>query len=184
MKRIKIYYVLRLVISALFGAAVGIGILWADSYAVEVFDVLLIALGVIVVAFNLPSFFLSLGAVIAKKKWEWISLLMSLVSIGFGACFMLILRTSPVLPTVLLTYVCVVPLARIILVAERLKQFWLELPKILFGLFLLVVTSTKTEDTMFLVLGIGVIVISALYLVKGILTMPLKCRPREEKIEE
>ena len=184
MKRIKIYYVLRLLISALFGVAFGLGVLWADAYAVEVFDVLLIALGVISVLFNLPSLALSLRAVVSKKKWEWINLGMALISVAFGTTFLLITRNSPVLPYVMLAYVIVVPLARIALISERAKQFRLELPKILFGLFLLAVTATKTEDTMFGVLGIASIAISALYLIKGFWEMPEKCRPYEERFEK
>ncbi len=184
MKRVKIYYVLRLLISGLFGVALGVGILWADAYAVEVFDVLLIAFGVIIALFNLPALLLSLRAVVGKEKWEWINLLLSLVSIGFGACFALISRTSPVLPFVLLAYVFIVPIARVALVAEHLDQLRKEIPKVLLGLFLLAVSTTGSEDTMFLVLGIAVIVISALYLAKGFFEMPVKCRPYEEKFEK
>lgn len=184
MKRVKIYYVLRLLFSGLFGAALGAAILWADAYAVEVFDVLLIALGVIVILFNLPALLFSLRAIVGKEKWEWINLLLALVSIGFGASFALIPRTSPAIPFILLAYVIIVPIARIVLVAERMKQLRLELPKVLFGLFLLAVTATESEDAMFLVLGIAVIAISALYLLKGFWEMPKKCRPYEEKFEK
>ena len=87
MKRVKIYYVLRLLLSALFGVVLGMAILWADSYAVEVFDILFIALGVIAVLFNLPSFVLSVRAITKKKKWEWINLVIALVCMGFGVSF-------------------------------------------------------------------------------------------------
>lgn len=184
MKRVKIYYVLRLLLSGLFGAAVGIGVLWADSYAVEVFDVLLIALGVITILFNLPALLLSLRAILGKEKWEWINLAMALVCIGFGACFALISRTSPVLPFILIAYIVIVPIARIVLVAEHAKQLRLELPKVILGLFLLAVTVSQTEETMFLVFGIAVIAISVLYLVKGFWELPAKCRPYEEKFEK
>ena len=184
MKRVKIYYVLRLLFSALFAVAVGIGILWADSYAVEVFDVLLIALGVIILFFNLPGCVLSVRAIAQKKKWEWINLALSIVAMGFGVFFLLISRTSPALPFVLLGYIIVVPITRTVLVSERVKQLRLELPKILFGAFLLVVTITKTEDTMFLVLGIAVIALSVLYLVKGFVEMPKKCQPYEERFKK
>lgn len=184
MKRIKIYYVLRLLLSGLFGIAVGAGILWADSYAVEVFDVLLIAYGVMILLFNLPTLLLSLRAVLGKAKWEWINLLLALVSIGFGATFALISRTSPALMPVLLVYIVIVPIARVVLVGEHWKQLKLELPKVLFGLFLLAVTLTQSEDTMFLALGITVILASVLYLAKGLLELPMKCCPYEEKFEK
>ena len=184
MKRVKIYYVLRLLLSGLFGVAVGFGILWADAYAVEVFDVLLIALGVLIALFNVPALLLSVRAIAGKKRWEWINLVLALVSIGFGASFALISRTSPVLPYVLIAYVAILPLARTILVIDRLKQLRLEIPKVVFVLFLLMVTLTQTEDVMFLVLGITVIVISGLYLLKGFLQMPFLFRPYEEKFDK
>ena len=184
MKRIKIYYALRLAISALFGIAVGVGILWADAYAVEVFDVLLIAYGVIAALFNLPTFVISLRAILGKEKWEWVNLASSLVSIAFGLSFMLISRASPALPYVLGAYIVIVPLARTILVAEHARQFCLELPKILFGAFLLIVTVTETEDVLFLVLGVASIVISVLYLVKRIFDFKKKFRPYEERFEQ
>ena len=184
MKKAKIYYVLRLLLSGLFGVAVGLGVLWADAYAVEVFDVLLIALGVMIIVCNLPALLISLRAVTGKKKWEWINLVIALVSIGFGASFALISRTSPVLPFVLIAYVVILPLARTVLVIDRMKQLRLEIPKVIFVLFLLAVTLTQTEDVMFWVLGIAVIVISGLYLLKGFLEMPFLFRPYEEKFDK
>ena len=184
MKRVKIYYVLRLLISFLFGVAVGAAVLWADAYAVEIFDVLLIALGVITVLFNLPTLVISLRAILGKEKWEWINFALSLVSIAFGVCFALISRASPAFPIVLLVYIVVVPIARISLVSEHLKQMRLQLPKVLFGLFLLAVTVTKTEDVMFLVMGIAILTVSVLYLIRGFLLLPKKCRPYEEKFGE
>ena len=183
MKRIRIYYVLRTLFSALAGAAAGLFVLWADAYSVEVFDVLLIAMGVLAVAFNLPAFAFSLRAVLKKKRWEWLNLAVSVVSIGFGVCFALVPRTSPVLPVLLLGYILLIPLAHIFLVPNRLKQFRLELPKIAFGALLLAVTATKSEDTMFLLLGGGLIVISALYLLFKLLRMPKACRPYTDKFE-
>ena len=184
MKRVKIYYVLRLLISALFGIAVGVGILWADAYAIEVFDVLLIAYGLIAVLFNLPSFLISLRAVAGKEKWEWINLASAFVSICFGFSFMLVPRAAAALPFVLGAYVIVVPLVRIVLVAEHAKQFRLELPKVLFGLFLLIVTVTESEDTLFFALGITSIVISVLYLLKRFLDYPKKFRSYEERFNK
>lgn len=184
MKRIKIYYVLRLVLSAAFGIAVGLGVLWADAYSVEIFDILLIALGVITVGFNLPALVLSVIALLKKKKWEWINVALALVSIAFGVSFMLISRNSPAFMYLLLGYIAVVPFVRILLVDERAKQFRLEIPKILFGVFMIVVTLTKSEDTMFFVLAICVIAISVIYLIKGLLQMPRECVPQEEKNEK
>ena len=50
----KAYYLLRVLLSALLCAALGVFILWSGAYAVEVFDVLLIAMGVFGIVGNLP----------------------------------------------------------------------------------------------------------------------------------
>lgn len=183
MKRVKVYYVLRALLSALAGATLGGFVLWADAYSVEVFDVLLIAVGVLAVAFNLPVLALSLPAILKKKKWEWLNLAVSVVSIGFGVCFALVSRTQPVLPVLLLIYILLLPLLRIFLVSQRRKQLHLELPKIVFGSLLLVVTLTKSEDTMFFLLGGGLIAASAVYLIFKLWQMPKACRSYVEKFE-
>ena len=184
MSRIRFYYLLRVLCSALAGVALGIFVLWADAYAVEVFDVLMIATGVLAVAFNLPVFVISLRAVAGKEKWEWINLAVSAISIGFGVCFMLIPRTNPTLPVLLLLYVLLIPLAHIALVVDRAKQFRLELPKIFFGVLLLLATVNKSEDVMFLVLGGGLVVVSILYLFFKLWRMPRVCRPYTEKFDQ
>ena len=183
MGRIKFYYLLRVLFSAMAGVALGLFVLWADAYAVEVFDVLMIATGVLAVIFNLPVLVISLRAVAGKARWEWINLVVSAISIGFGVCFMLISRTSPILPVLLLLYIVVIPLAHVALVAERAKQFRLELPKIVFGTLLLLATVNKSEDVMFLVLGGGLVVVSVLYLFFKLWRMPRACRPYTEKFD-
>jgi hypothetical protein len=183
MKRIKIYYVLRAVFSALAGAAAGVLVLWADAYSVEVFDVLLVAMGLLAVTFNLPALALSLRAALKKKRWEWWNVLLSAVSVGFGICFALIRRTDPILPALLLSYIVLLPIFRIALASEKGRQLRLELSKIAFGALLLAVTVTKREDTMFLLLGGGLIAISALYLLYALWRMPKSCRSYTEKFE-
>ena len=183
MKRIKIYYVLRAVLSALVGVGLGLFVLWADAYSVEVFDLLLVAMGVLAVAFNFPAFVLSLRALLKKKKWEWLNLLAAVASIGFGVCFALIPRTLPVLPWLLLSYIVLVPLCRVPVASGRLKRLRSELPKILFGGLLLAVTLTKREDVMFLLLGGALIAVSVLYLAFMLWQMPKICRPYAEKFE-
>ena len=183
MKRIKLYYVLRTVFSALACVALGAFVLWADAYSVEVFDVLLIALGLLSVAFELPVLVLSLRAALKRKGWEWLSVALSAIFIGFGVCFALIPRTAPVLPLLLLIYIVLLPLLRVVLTSEKRKQLAKELPKIAFGALLLAVTVTKREDTMFLLLGGGLIAVGVLYLLYALWRMPKSCRSYTEKFE-
>ena len=184
MKRMKFYYVLRVLLSALGGVAVGGFVLWADAYAVEVFDVLLIATGVLTVAFDLPALAFSLRAVLKKKKREWVGLVLSAASIGLGICFALIPRTYAVLPLLLFFYVLPIPLGRIRAAEKRGKQARLELPKIAFGALLWIVTTTKSEDVMFWLLGGGLLVGSVLYLALQLWRMPKVCKPYTEKFDQ
>ena len=184
MKRMKIYYVLRVLLSALSGVAVGAFVLWADAYAVEVFDVLLVATGVLTVAFDLPAFVLCFRAVLKKKKWEWVGLVLSAASIGLGVCFALIPRTYSILPLLLLFYILPIPLGRILAASMRGKQIRSELPKIAFGALLWIVTTTKSEDVMFWLLGGGLLAISVLYLIVQLGRMPKVCKPYTEKFDQ
>ena len=166
----KIYYLLRVLLVTAAGVGAGLFVLlWASAYAVEIFDILLIAIGVLGVVSNLPNFVLSLRGL--KKKWEWINLIVSLAGIGLGVSFLFIRRNSAALPVLLVLYVVVLPIVRILLVEERKKQFRRELPKIFFGVFLLIVSLCKAEDTVFFAFGITLIAVSGLYLLLKLLTM-------------
>ena len=182
MKRAKIYYVLRVLLSAFGGVALGIFVLWADAYAVEVFDVLLIAMGLLVAVFNIPDIVLSVIGLAKKRRAAWLPLLPAVLSIVFGVIFMFITRTSPYLPVLLGIYIILLPLARVLLVSS-IKRIAQELPKILCGAFLLMVTMTKSEDTMFWVFGIGIFVVSGLYLVMKLMALPKLATSYESKID-
>ena len=99
-----------------------------------------------------------------------------------GVALMLIRRDTQVMIYLLVGYGFVLPLLRMLLVSERAKQLRLELPKAVFGILLLVVTLTESEDVMFLVLGIALIAVGALYLLFKLLLMPAYFRPYEELI--
>ena len=60
MNAYKKYYLMRIGMTTLFGAALGALLLIVRPYAVEVFDVLLIAMGLMTVVMNLPSCLYSL----------------------------------------------------------------------------------------------------------------------------
>ena len=180
MRKLKAYYLLRVLLSAALLGGIGALILWSGAYAREVFDVLLIAMGLFGIVGNFPCFLLSLRAVISRTRWEWINLLLSVIGILLGASLMLLRRDSEIMPVLLLAYGAVLPLLRMLLISERGKQLRLELPKIFFGLFVLAVTFTESEDVMFLVLGFICIACAVLYLLIQLLTMRMRLLPYEE----
>ena len=170
MAAFKKYYIIRVVLTAVFGFAVGALFLLAEPYADEIFDVLLIAMGLLTIVMNLPALLLSLLHV--RRKGEWISLLTSAVAVAFGVVVTLIQRD--VLLLVLGVYSVVFPAVRIFLVAERKKQFKRELPNMLFGLFMVFVSLAEIEELIFRVCGIAVLSGTGLYLLWSLLTMKLR----------
>ena len=91
MNKYKIYYFLRLAVSALFGVGLGWMLLWLSPYAAEVFDILVIAMGLLTTVFNIPALLVSLKAI--GRRGEWMNFLMSLSSIVLGLLLMLLQAT-------------------------------------------------------------------------------------------
>ena len=171
MLKYKIYYVLRISLSALVLAALGFLVLWSSAYAVEAFDILLIAMGLFGIMGNLPPLLLSLKAFSKKQRFEWINLAVSLVGVLLGLALVFLHRGAAVLPVLLVIYAAALPLARVLLVAERAKQLSREMPKIAVGTFMLLVSLMDAESTMFTVLGVMLLVLAGLYLVGKLLMM-------------
>ena len=169
--KLKFYYILRVLLSAAALAGIGGLMLLADAYASEVFDVLLIAMGIFGVIGNLPTLLLSLQAVTGRTLWKWISLSLSLVGMLLGVALILLQRDSAVMPVLLVLYSVVLPICKIVLVEKKRKQFSLELPKIFFGLLVLIVTLTRSEDRVFYLMGVACIGIAVLYLLWRLITM-------------
>ena len=170
MRRLKLYYTLRVLLSAAALAGLGCLMLVMDAYAREVFDVLLIAMGIFGVIGNLPTLLLSLQAVTGRALWKWISLSMSLVGMLLGVALILLQRDSAVMPVLLVLYSVVLPVCKIALVERKRKQFSLELPKVFCGLLVLIVTLTRSEDRVFYLMGVACVGIAVLYLLWRLLT--------------
>lgn len=171
MLKYKVYYVLRILLSTLVLAGIGALILWSGAYASEAFDILLIAMGLFCIVGNLPLFLLSLKAFSKKARFEWINLSVSLVAILVGVALVFLHRSAAILPALLVVYAVVLPLVRIFLVVDRSQQLARELPKSVLGLFMLLVSLLEAEGVMFTVLGVTVLVLSALYLISKLLVM-------------
>lgn len=176
MKEFKKYYLMRVGATALFGALIGVLFLVGEPYAVEIFDILLIAMGLMTAVMNLPALCYSLFHI--KRRGEWISLVVSAVAVVFGILLMLIRRDVILL---LLGIVSVaLPILRICLVSEHKKRFKREIPMILFGLFMVFVSLTQVEELVFFICSMIAFGVSALYLLWGLLTL----KPRLEAYAE
>jgi len=163
----KRYYLMRVLLSALFGVALGIGLLLLRPFAEEIFDVLLIAMGLLTAIMNLPALWLALRSI--RRRGEWINLIVAVLSILLGIALMLL--KGDALIVLLLLFAAVLPLVRIILVEAHAKQFLRELPRILLGAAMLLFLLAELEEWVFLIGAIALFAISALYLICGILTL-------------
>jgi hypothetical protein len=179
-KAYKKYYLIRIILTALFGAALGAVLLVLEPYAAEVFDILLIAVGLMTAVFNLPACLFSLLHV--KRKGEWINLAVSLLAIGFGVLLMLVRRDSILL--VLGIFSLVLPVVRTSLVQERWKHLKRELPMILFGALTVLISLLQVEETVFFVGGLVILGLSALYLLWSLVLLHFRLAAVREWIAE
>ena len=165
MKKYKIYYFLRLVVSVLFGAALGLMFLFLAPYASEVFDILVIALGLLTTVFNIPILLITLKNI--NRRGEWLNLLMALSSILLGLLLMLL--QNEFLLLLLGIYSVFLPLVRIILVEDHILRLKREAPRFLTGLVMVVIFLLDAEAT---VLRLGAYVTfacTAIYLIYGLI---------------
>lgn len=170
MNAYKKYYLMRIGMTTLFGALIGALFLIAQPYAVEVFDVLLIAMGLMTVVMNLPACLYSLFHV--KCRGEWIHFLISAAAIAFGVLLMLIRRDNILL--VLGIFSITLPIVRALLVNEHKKRLKRELPLILFGILMVVISLLQVEETVFFICGIAALAISAIYLLVSLITLRIR----------
>lgn len=170
MNAYKKYYLMRIGMTTLFGALLGALFLIARPYAVEVFDVLLIAMGLMTVALNLPSCLYSLFHI--KCRGEWIHLMISAAAIAFGVMLTLIRRDDILM--VLGIFSIALPIVRALLVTEHKKRLKRELPLIFFGVLMVVISLMQVEETVFFICGIAALAISALYLLISLITLRIR----------
>lgn len=177
----KRYYLIRLLITVFFGAALGVFFLLMSPYATEFFDILIIAMGMLTALLNLPGLCLSLIRI--REKGAWVNLLLSAGAVALGVLLIFLRRTVLLVP--LGIYSICLPLLRVILVVERKKQLVRELPVMLSGLTMILIFLTRSEHIVMRVLAIACFAITALYLVYGLLVLHFRFgTPREKKTIE
>lgn len=159
MKEFKKYYLIRISITVAFWLAIGAALLLVRPYAVEIFDVLLIAMGLLMLVMNLPLFFYSLLHL--KMKGEWINALISAVAAAFGVVLMLARRDDVLFYLGLFSILF--PLIRVVLVSDRKNRVKKELPTVVLGAFTVLISVLQVEEKVFFVCGIAIMALSLLY---------------------
>ena len=170
MNAYKKYCLMRIIITTLFGAALGALFLIVQPYAAEIFDVLLIAMGLMTAVMNLPSCLYSLFHI--KCRGEWIHFLISAAAILFGVMLMLIRRDEILL--FLGIFSVMLPIVRVALINEHKKRLKRELPLILFGLLMVAISLMQVEETVFFICGIAALAMTGLYLIVSLVTLRIR----------
>lgn len=123
--------------------------------------VLFVVMGVLTVLSAIPGLFAGLAS--PRTGTGRLSLIVSLLSILIGV--VMIFWHSSVLMLILGLYLLLFPLVEILTAHDKAARLKNELPKMIVGVVLLLVGPAKAIDVMLDVAGIGVIVLSLLYVV-------------------
>ena len=184
MKQTKIYHLIRVILAALIGIGCGAVMLWAEPYADEFFDILLVFIGLLGILFNVPQLLSSIAGILKNKKWEWLSFLVSVLAILIGVAFLLLSRDEKIIPPLLIAYALFLPILRISLVAQKAHQAKREAPKLPVVGLLLALCFFEIEDVLFKICGFALIGFSVLYLLYSLLVMKWRFEVLEEQLEE
>lgn len=177
MNTMKRYYLIRLIVTTLFGAAFGLFFFLMAPYASELFDVLVIAMGLLTAVLNLPGVYLALRHI--RTRGEWINLVLSLGAVALGVALMLLQRS--LLMVLLGIYSVVLPGVRILLVSDRKQQLRRELPTIIAGITMIVIFLTESERLAVRVVAFACFALTASYLISGLLVMHYRFGKKTQK---
>ncbi|MBR2312715.1 MAG: hypothetical protein IKA46_05455 [Clostridia bacterium] len=166
MNRYKKYYIMRLILSTLFGVGLGVLLIFLAPYAREVFDILIIAMGLLTAVLNLPALLFALKRI--RGRGEWLNLVMTLFSILLGVALML-LQTEFLL-LLLGIYSVVLPLLRIVLVENHMMRAKREIPRFLAGLIMVIIFVLDAETYILWFGALLAFAISLIYLIYGLIS--------------
>lgn len=165
MNPIKRYFLIRLILTTLFGVVFGLFFFLMAPYATELFDVLVIAMGLLTAFLNLPGVVLALCRI--RIRGEWINLVLSLGAVALGVALMLLQRS--LLMVLLGIYSVVFPVVRILLVSDRRRRFRRELPTMIAGVTMIVIFLTETERLAVRIVAYACFAMTLIYLISGLL---------------
>jgi hypothetical protein len=167
MSDMKKYYLLRTVVSTFFGVGVGVLLLLLAPYGSELFDIFIIALGLLTAVINLPAAVLALRGI--KKRNEQINFALALLSVLLGVALMLLQKDFLLL--LLACYSLVLPIVRIVLAEYKRAQLRREWPPFFTGVAMLLVYLTEAESYLLTAGAVLSFVLSGLYLVFGLVML-------------
>ena len=146
-------------IGILFGLLVAI-------FAQLVFDIILIVCGILTLLSGIPQFFNAIVELTDKKKIAIFDLVIAIITIAVGAIF--IFWRNEIVVICIGVYLIVFPLIRTLIADKKAEQLKVELPSMILGIALLVVAPRGLIHILGKVAGALIIVLSAIYIVVGI----------------
>ena len=159
MKEFKKLYLMRISITTVFWCLIGAAFLLTRPYAGEFFDVLLIAIGLLMIVMNVAPLCFSLFHI--KMRGEWINLLVSAAAVTFGVVLTLVPRGEVLF--FLGVFSVLFPLVRVFLVTEHKKRVVKELPTLFCGIFMVLISLLQVEEKIFFISGVSILGAAALY---------------------
>ena len=124
-------------------------------------DVVFFIMGIVTIAVNLPTLFSLLP--LRHTGVGKVSLICTALMVVAG--FLMLILHSSILLIVVGVVMIAQPLIAIVNATDRSSRFKAEAPKLIVGIVLLVLGPAKTIDVLFDVAGIGVIILSIVYLI-------------------
>ena len=165
MSDIRKYFLLRTIVTTIFGVLFGVLLLLLAPYGSELFEILLIAIGLLTAVVNLPTCWVALRAV--KQRGEWINLVLGLLSVLLGVAMMLLPQSFLLL--LMAFYALLLPAARVILVEKHAKQAKRELFHLITGISLVIIYLADAQSYVLTYAAITCFVAFGLYFLYGIL---------------
>ena len=162
--RTKQFFWTQLLTTALLGIALGLLLILLPVDLL--LKIVFIIIGVITILSAIPS--LVLGLSTFREKSGKLALISAVLSILMG--ILLIFDLGTVLTIVIGVYFLVFPIVEIVLAKDRMRQFKSELPKLIIGVVLLVLSPAGALDILFDIVGWIVLGLTALSVAFSIVT--------------
>ncbi len=155
--------------AALTFAALGVlaGILLIVMPVTLLINIVFVVMGVVTVAYNLPSLFASLTAL--SSTAGKVAFVLSALSVCVG-CMMIFWHNSLLL-ILLGVYMIAVPLINILMASDRSSAVKAEMPKLILGVVMVVLGPANVVGILFDIAGLCLIIWSAVYVISMYVTL-------------
>ncbi len=154
-----------------------VGLIFLLVNADFLIKLIFVIMGIITVITSIPT--VVMGLVRLGSKDGIISLILGVISALLG--FVMIFLHSSVLMILLGVFMLVMPLLEILAAPQKGVRFKAELPKMIFGLVMIIIGPGKVLNILFDVVGWGVLALTLIYVVAMLLGSFVVARKQKHK---